>query len=207
MTIKICNLYCGIGGNRKNWTGDIAVTAVENNPEIARIYQDFFPDDKVIITDAHEYLLEHYREFDFIWSSPPCQTHSQIRFHLGVLNEKTKPVFPDLSLYQEIIFLQTHFKGKFVVENTISYYKPLIKPQQRMNHFFWSNFVITELAEMDVAHRNHKNHPKDLAIRKGFNLDKYDVKDKRLLLRNCVEAEVGLHVFNCAYIFKQEVLE
>lgn len=205
--IKILNLYSGIGGNRKLWMGNIEVTAVENNQEIADIYKEFFPQDKVIVTDAHEYLLEHYSEYDFIWSSPPCQTHSQIRFRLGVLNEKTKPVFPDLSLYQEILFLQTHFKGKWVVENTISYYKPLIEPQKRMNHFFWSNFLISEMAKIDVARRKHKSSPKDIAVRKGFNLDKFRIKDKRLLLRNCVESEVGLHVFNCAYVLKQEVLE
>lgn len=28
MTIKILNLYAGIGGNRKLWDGDIEVTAI-----------------------------------------------------------------------------------------------------------------------------------------------------------------------------------
>ena len=68
---KVLNLYGGIGGNRKHWK-DVDVTMVELNPEIAAIYQDFFPGDKVIICDAHQYLLDHFKEFDFIWSSPPC---------------------------------------------------------------------------------------------------------------------------------------
>jgi hypothetical protein len=38
--IKILNLYAGLGGNRKLWK-NVEVTAVENNPEIAKIYQDF----------------------------------------------------------------------------------------------------------------------------------------------------------------------
>jgi len=70
--IKILNLYAGIGGNRKLWPDqEIEVTAIENNKSIAKIYKDFFPNDTVIVGDAHQYLLEHYKEFDFIWSSPP----------------------------------------------------------------------------------------------------------------------------------------
>ena len=52
--MKILNLYCGIGGNRKNWGNEHEITAVENNPKIAKIYQDFFPEDKVIVADAHQ---------------------------------------------------------------------------------------------------------------------------------------------------------
>lgn len=40
--MKICNLYCGIGGNRKLWSDNHEIIAVENNPDIAKIYQDFF---------------------------------------------------------------------------------------------------------------------------------------------------------------------
>jgi len=77
--MKILNLYAGIGGNRKLWGNAHKVTAIEIDPKIAEIYQEFFPKDTVIITDAHQYLLEHYKEFDFIWNSPPCPTHSKLR--------------------------------------------------------------------------------------------------------------------------------
>jgi DNA (cytosine-5)-methyltransferase 1 len=123
--MKILNLYCGIGGNRKKWEGH-EVTGVENDPAIAKIYQDLFPKDTVIIGDAHQYLLDHYQEFDFIWSSPPCPSHSKARFGLGVGSGKVKGIYPDMRLYQEIIFLDKHFKGKFCVENVMAYYKPLI---------------------------------------------------------------------------------
>ena len=69
MTIKILNLYAGIGGNRKLWGNEHEITAIENNQGIAKIYQDFFPNDKVIVCDAHEYLLKHFNKFDFIWSN------------------------------------------------------------------------------------------------------------------------------------------
>lgn len=76
--MKILNLYAGIGGNRKLWDelGDFDITAIEYKPEIAKIYQDFFPKDKVIVADAHQYLLDHFAEFDFIWSSPPPAHHT-----------------------------------------------------------------------------------------------------------------------------------
>ena len=65
--MKILNLYAGIGGNRKLWGDEHEVTAIEINPEIAGIYKYNFPNDNVIVTDSHQYLLQHYTEFDFIW--------------------------------------------------------------------------------------------------------------------------------------------
>src|SRR5487761_2088358 len=133
--IRVLNLYAGIGGNRKLWPDDkIEVTAVEIEPKIAKIYQDFFPNDKVIITDAHQYLLDHFKEFDFIWSSPPCPSHSRmVNLKMSQRDKGYKPKYPDMKLYEEIIFLNHRFKGKFCVENVISYYNPLIKPQQSDN--------------------------------------------------------------------------
>lgn len=144
--MKILNLYCGIGGNRKLWTpngNEHEITAVENDPNIANIYQKFFPKDKVIVADAHQYLLDHHQEFDFIWSSPPCPSHSCFRKNFSC-NVGASPIYPDMKLYEEILFLQGYFKGKYVVENVKSWYKPLIKPQLLQRHYFWSNFHIEE---------------------------------------------------------------
>ena len=139
--MKVLNLYSGIGGNRKLWT-DVEVTAIEIDPKIASIYKDFFPEDQMIVTDAHQYLLDHYKEFDFIWSSPPCPTHSNTnRF----LNAEGIVRYPDMSLYQEVIFLTEFFKGFWVIENVIPYYEPLIKPQYSGRHCFWCNFTISSL--------------------------------------------------------------
>ena len=73
--MKILNLYAGIGGNRKLWGDEYEVTAVELEPEIAKAYQEFFPEDIVVVGDAHQYLIDNLSEFDFVWSSPPCPTH------------------------------------------------------------------------------------------------------------------------------------
>jgi len=190
--MKVLNLYAGIGGNRKLWQ-DVEVTAVEINPKIAAIYQDFFPNDKVIVGDAHQYLLEHFQEFDFIWSSPPCPTHSCIRKELGVGGGQNEAVYPDMKLYEEILLLQGYFKRKYCVENVVSWYEPLIKPYKLANHYFWSNFYI---GFIKADSRKHRSGIKDLENRKGFCLDKYSNIDKRKILRNCVEPEVGLHILN-----------
>lgn len=186
--------------------GDIEVTAVEINPEIAKVYKDFFPNDTVIIVDAHEYLLKNYRKFDFIWSSPPCPTHSDIR-RCGVHKGQYEALYPDMGLYQEIILLQ-HFARKdtkWVVENVDPYYDPLIKPQKSGRHFFWSNFIIS-FKNKDQEHEIHNNIDGNKIVY-GFDLTSKDIKDKRKILRNLVNPKVGQHVFNCAYNTKQETLK
>lgn len=194
--IKVLNLYAGIGGNRKLWNNDeVEVTAVELNSEIAQIYQDHFPMDKVIVADAHKYLLEHYKEFDFIWSSPPCPTHSRIRFMAS--KSGSYPVeFPNMQLYEEIIFL-THFaECKWVVENVIAYYEPLIKPYEASRHYFWANFIIPNKY---VEQRNH-NAVTGLTQLYGFDLSKYKIEHRKdQIIRNMVHPNLGLFVFNCAY--------
>jgi len=190
--MKILNLYAGIGGNRKLWGDEHEVTAVENNKEIAKIYQDFFPNDKVIVADAHQFLLEHYKDFDFIWSSPPCQSHSSFRKNICVEFRGTKPKYPDMKLYQEIIFLKTHFKGKWIVENVKPYYEPLIKGELIQRHLFWGNF---EIRYADIEKDNiRKAQIPDLQNKYGFNLSKYKLSNKRQILRNCVHPMLGYSI-------------
>jgi len=203
MTIKVLNLYAGIGGNRKLWK-DVDVTAVENNPKIAKIYQEFFPNDKIIVADAHQFLLDHFKEFGFIWSSPPCQTHSRIN-NLNYIKEEQgqKPKYLDQKLYQEIILLQHWFKGKWVVENVVSYYVPLIKPFRYDSHYFWSNFHIGDSKDTKRYIREHLcdfNHLLDEDL-KGLR-----IKNKEQVINNMVNPKTGLHVFNCAFKIKQKTL-
>ena len=152
------------------------------------------------MTDAHDYLLNHYDEFDFIWSSPPCQTHSQIRFNIGFKADrkykKVDAAYPDMALYQEIILLDNYYEGKWVVENTIPYYTPLIPGRVTGGHIWWSNFRI---GEIDHGNRNHRGGTvESLSTRKMINIDQYQIANKRQILRNCVEPEVGKYVFDCA---------
>lgn len=201
---KVLNLYAGIGGNRKLWR-DVEVTAVERNPGIANIYQDFFPFDWMEVKDAHEYLAAHYQEFDFIWSSPPCQSHSRIRQFVGVNAKGFQPIYPDMSLYQEIIFLQANAKCKWVVENVNPYYEPLIKPTARIGrHLFWSNFQIEDL-ETAAQNLRTRNKISDVEALHSIDLSAYKVADKRQILRNCVEPEIGQHIFDCAFNAAQTV--
>ena len=194
--MRILNLYAGIGGNRNLWGEKHEITAVEINPEISKIYQDFFPKDRVIVADAHEYLLNHFKEYDFIWSSPPCQTHSSFRFNIGVRFRDVNPEYPDMRLYQEIIFLEHHFKGKWVVENVKPYYTSLIKAVVLQRHQFWCNFNIKN-REFDIEELRSIQIPQLQKIH-GLDLSKYRLKNKRQILRNCVHPELGLHILNCA---------
>lgn len=205
MTIKILNLYAGIGGNRKLWDGDIEVTAIEDNEAIAEIYHNFFPNDFVMIADAHEYLLHNYMNFDFIWSSPPCQTHSSFRKNICVDFRGTEAKYPEMILYQEILFLQFHFKGKWVVENVKPYYSPLIPAKEIQRHLFWSNFPLNANKFLKKDNIRKVQIP-DLQKLHGFNLSKYKLKNKRQILRNCVLPELGLHIFKCAFKELQKTL-
>jgi DNA (cytosine-5)-methyltransferase 1 len=190
--MKILNLYAGIGGNRKLWKNE-DITAVENNKYIHYIYKDYFPNDKLIIDDAHNYLLENYKNYDFIWSSPPCQSHSSFRFNIGVRYRNVKAIYPDMRLYQEILFLQYYFKGIWIVENVKPYYKPLIEPTFKLGrHYFWSNINIPFKEFKEVRIRNSKIV--NYEIQYNYNLDKYNVKNKRQILRNCLNPEIGKYI-------------
>lgn len=194
--MKILNLYAGIGGNRKLWEGDIQVVAVEHDPAIASVYADLFPDDTVVVGDAHQYLEEHFKEFDFIWSSPPCPTHSKLRYM------HDKKIYPDMGMYQEIILLQNFATGKWVVENVEPYYTPLIKPTANLHrHLFWANFPIDNFTYNERLQTGKAPKEKDLLQEKfGYDLSKYKGIDKRKVLRNAVVPELGLHIFQSAQI-------
>ncbi len=191
---RILNLYAGIGGNRKLWGNRNKIVAVESDPGVAAIYKEHFPNDEVVVGDAHEYLRKHFKEFDFIWSSPPCQTHSGIRQQIGVKHRGFEPLFPDMTLYEEIIFLMHHAECKWVVENVRPYYEPLIKGQLIQRHLFWSNFDIPGIkVESDNI---HKASIADLQKKHGFDLSKYKLPNKRQILRNCVDSRLGKHILD-----------
>jgi DNA (cytosine-5)-methyltransferase 1 len=197
---KVLNLYACLGGNRYRWT-DCEVTAVELDPEAARLYQERFPKDTVIIADAHQYLLDHFKEFDFIWSSPPCPSHSKIRVSQKT-RESFKFIYPDMKLYEEVIFLDNFFDGKYVVENVTPYYEPLITAQKRGRHLYWTNFNLpSDLKErkLDGILCSMNNEIETLSKFHDYDFKKYK-GSQRLdkMARNLVDYEVGLNIFNIA---------
>jgi len=196
---KVLNLYACLGGNRYKWT-DCEVTAVELDPEAARLYQERFPQDTVIVADAHQYLLDHYKEFDFIWSSPPCPSHT--RLNISQKNRECwKPKYPSMILYEEILFLQNFYNGKFVVENVIPYYEPLIQAQKRGRHLYWTNFTLpNDLNERKtIGISTAKEEVNKLCVFHDYNFRKYKGKQSvTKMARNLVDYEAGLTIFNVA---------
>ena len=194
--MKILNLYCGIGGNRKLWGEEHEVTAVELDTNIAEVYKKLYPNDTVIVGDAHEYLRQNFRYFDFIWASPPCPTHSVLQ--LSHSNDKDLK-YPDMGLYQEIILLKQFYKGIWVIENVKPYYDLLISPSFSIGrHLFWSNKFILSPQFAQVYNRDvSRDKKEDLAKSMGYELQVLEKKgvDVRKVLRNCVVPEIGLHIF------------
>jgi len=197
--MKILNLYAGIGGNRRLWGNDHEVTSVEYDEKIAAVYADLWPHDELIVGDAHEYLLEHHGEFDFIWSSPPCQTHSSFRYNIGVRYRGVEPKFPDMTLYEEIVFLQYHSDALWLVENVVPYYTPLIEGQKIGRHLYWSNFDLPELP--DPVDNIRGNQIPQLQELHGFDLSKYSLPNKRQVLRNVVSPEIGKALLDAAILY------
>jgi DNA (cytosine-5)-methyltransferase 1 len=206
MKYKILNLYACLGGNRYKWNDvseNIEVTAVELDSELARLYQERFPNDIVIVADAHQYLLDHFKEFDFIWSSPPCPSHSRARYWSSSnYDTTTKAIYPDLKLYEEILFLQHYYRsGKFVVENVIPYYEPLIPSLKRGRHLYWTNFPLpNNLNDRRFAITQTKNELKELC--KFHEIDVSDYKGEQSLVkigRNLVDYEAGKTILQTAF--------
>lgn len=197
--LRILNLYACLGGNRYKWgeVTDIEVTAIELDPELAKLYQERFPDDTVIVADAHQYLLDHYKEYDFIWSSPPCPSHSRARF---ARRDTTKTIYPDLKLYEEVIFLESHFDGLYCVENVIPYYEPLIPGQKVGRHLYWSNFRIpNDLGERKCGIMEGKDEVNRWSEFHDFDFFKYK-GDQRTdkIARNLVDYEAGKTILQSA---------
>ena len=185
------------------------MTAVEIDPKIAKVYGELYPDDEVIVGDAHQFLLVHANEFDFIWSSPPCQSHSR----MIKSGRNRKPRYPDLKLYEEIMFLRANFDGKWVVENVVPYYDPLVPfTAQVGRHIFWSNFNIE--AENVKQPKNFMSGGQK-QVGKEALMDWLDIHYEgniyyngnhcpAQVLRNCVHPKLGQQIFEQVELNMQE---
>ena len=206
---RILNLYACLGGNRKKWDEvakelniELDITAVELDVELARMYQDMYPNDRVVCTDAHRYLLEHYKEYDFIWTSPPCPTHSRARYwNSSNYDTTTKAVYPDMKLYEEILFLEHYFKGKYVVENVIPYYEPLITAKKRGRHLYWTNFNLpNNLQDRRFKISETKNELQELCKFHEIDLTTYKGEQSKVKIgRNLVDYEAGRTILETVF--------
>ena len=197
--MKILNLFAGIGGNRLLWDNvlpGVKVTAVEFDHEIAKAYAKRYPNDNVIVGDAWDYAAKNYLDFDFIWASPPCQTHSRLNIANNIRNDRTKRL-PDFRLYELIVYLQYFCKKSFVVENVVPFYEPLIKPTVKIGrHYFWSNFYISE-----KHFEKSTKLLKDIVISDftDFDLSLFkNIKNKRQVIRNQVDSNLGKYILGCS---------
>jgi DNA (cytosine-5)-methyltransferase 1 len=156
----------------------------------------------VIVADAHEYLLKNYMNFDFIWSSPPCPSHSRIRFSQKN-REIYDAVYPDFKLYEEVVLLDNYFEGKYVVENVIPFYEPLIPAKKRGRHLYWTNFNLPrdlgERSEGSGIIGEAKNEVDVLCNFHDYDFYKYKGEQRRdKIARNLVDYEVGKAIFATA---------
>ena len=197
--MKILNLYACLGGNRYKWGDEHEITAVELDEELAKLYQERFPNDTVIVADAHQYLLDHYKEFDFIWTSPPCPTHSRARYWAIGANGKNA-IYPDMKLYEEILLLDYHFKGKYVVENVIPYYEPMLNPKKRGRHLYWTNFNLpSDLRDRSAKVCQGKDELNRLCVFHNYNFKKYKGEQSiKKIARNLVDYEAGKTILDTA---------
>lgn len=201
--IKVLNLYAGVGGNRYLWPVGLEVTAVEINAKIAAEYKRNFPLDHLVIGDAHEYLLKHYLEYDIIWTSRPCQSHTRMNYIFK------KKQYIDLGLYQEIIFLQHFFKGRWLCENVNPYYIPLVPAQFHIcRHLFWTNVPQLTPVKLPDFPKEYQGHNKGmnimprkaicdwLGIVPGQQTIYLSGKSSEQVYRNCVHPLLGQSIMN-----------
>jgi DNA (cytosine-5)-methyltransferase 1 len=203
--INILNLYAGIGGNRAGFPADANVLAIEQDENVAAVYRSLYPDDDLVVGDAHSFLLENYGDFDWIWSSPPCVSHTQ----MDRMNSRNKLRYPDLSLYQEIILLDNYFGpmgGKWLVENVKPYYQtPLIPALKLGRHLFWSNFHIGKFDVprppnwINAGTVNESQGLKDwLGLDYPGNVYPAGGHCPAQPLRSCVHPRLAEHIYKCS---------
>ncbi len=100
-----------------------------------------------------------------------------------------------MKLYEEILFLQHYFKhGKFVVENVIPYYEPLIHAQKRGRHLYWTNFNLpNDLNDRRFAISQAKDELKGLCKFHDYDFKKYNGTQLVVkMARNLVDYEAGI---------------
>ena len=145
--IKIVDLFCGVGGVARGFQAyliengiDFEYYAIDIDNKVLKAHKVLNPYSITIRKDAYSLSDEDLQNYDFIWASPPCETHSIV----GIWRRKMG-VKPDMRLY-ELIDKLYNLGKPFVVENVKPYYKPPIRPTSIANrHVLWSNLKIARI--------------------------------------------------------------
>ena len=119
-----------------------------------------------------------------------------------------KKNYADMKLYQEILFLKHYFNGKYVVENVIPYYEPLISAKKRGRHLYWTNFNLPNKIGRNNVDNFSKTDIESLSNYHDYNFRKYKGKQSiGKVGRNLVDYEAGKTIFETALgiIKKQNV--
>jgi len=143
--LKILDLFCGIGGVARGFHDYLQehrikylYVAIDIDKHVLKAHKALNPLSNVILRDAYSFSIDELRRYDFVWASPPCETHSIA----GIWTRKEKKS-PDFRLYKLILTLHDA-NIPFVVENVKPYYNPPIKPTSKANrHRLWSNLSIS----------------------------------------------------------------
>ena len=103
-----------------------------------------------------------------------------------VQNARGNVRYPDMALYQEVIFLRQFCHVPWVVENVKPYYRPLIQPTRELaRHLFWTNFHLFRYFD-DSDFTIIKDGIGTMQDYYGIDLSGIDTKEKRKMLHNCV---------------------
>ncbi|MDJ1115334.1 class I SAM-dependent methyltransferase [Microbacterium dauci] len=196
--MRVLNAYAGIGGNRHLWPDEWKVTALEIDPRVAAEYARRYPNDTVLVVDAHEYLLAHAHEFDAVWSSPPCPTHSKLA--KVVASRYGRELNPDPRLWDEVNHLRA-LGVPFVVENVHTYYAPLVEPDVVTDrHYYWTNNPPPMLTRVHVIPLSPKTVAGEYAESYGLPpIPAGVVGDARKAMRNAVVPQEGLELAMAAF--------
>lgn len=206
--MRVLNAYAGIGGNRHLWPADWKVTAVEWDRRVAAEYERRYPQDLVLVSDAHEHVIQHADLFDAVWTSPPCPTHSR----LAKVNASRygHDLAPDPRLMAEVKHLRS-VGVRHVVENVHTYYTPEVLPDLVTDrHYYWMTtppLLLAPLRRTIIGGWEEGSASSDeLADSYGLpRLEPGSVPDRNRAMRNAVIPQEGLQVALAAFTGQETV--
>ena len=98
------------------------------------------------------------------------------------------------------MFLDNWFDGKFIVENVIPYYEPLIPAKKRGRHLYWTNFNLpNDLRSRKSSIMEGKNEVKRWCKFHDYDFTKYKgLQRTDKIARNLVDYEAGRTILETA---------